>query len=249
MFGFHMDEGFPYSPTRLRMNENRKRHCWECLRRRIVCDSTRPACNKCFQSGSQCPGYGDVKPARLRWLPPGKVISRQQKRNGTANCEMERHPNAMATGNLDQGLAPNLSTDTETSALLEAVEYCTFSLLHLDRAALTWPDNTCIYRDLVPIHELGQHPGIYLVTPTHIQVGAGFPKYIQLSLICTTLSHRINRFGDNTRQNSLSKSFYHYRGVIIRSLREAIDDRHNCNGDVLIAGIIALLLADVSPDV
>lgn len=228
------------------MNEGRKRHCWECLRRRLVCDSTRPACNKCSKSGSQCPGYGDVKPARLRWLPPGKVISRQQKRDGTADPETDKHLTETATKNVAEVISPNFETNTEITALLEAVEYCTSPLPRFDRPSLTWTDNTCIYQDLLPIHELGQHPGIYLVTPTHLQAGAEFPEYIRLSLICTTLSHRMNRSGDDTRQDALSKSFYHFRGIIIRSLREDIEFRHSRNGDVLIAGIISLLLADVS---
>ncbi|KAH8783365.1 hypothetical protein F5883DRAFT_389323, partial [Diaporthe sp. PMI_573] len=56
------------------------RHCWECLRRRIACDFTRPTCKKCLQAGIQCTGYGDVKPARLRWLPTGRVTSQRQRR-------------------------------------------------------------------------------------------------------------------------------------------------------------------------
>lgn len=110
------------SETMPNMDENRKRHCWECLRRRVVCDSTRPACNKCSKAGSQCPGYGDVKPARLRWLPPGKIISRQQKKNGTMDPESERHPIAMAANNVDEVISPKFSMGSETSALIEAVE-------------------------------------------------------------------------------------------------------------------------------
>lgn len=51
-----------------------KRRCWECLRRRLVCDCTRPSCRKCLISGIECPGYGEKKP--LTWLAPGKVLAR-----------------------------------------------------------------------------------------------------------------------------------------------------------------------------
>lgn len=108
-------------------------------------------------------------------------------------------------------------------------------------------DNTCIYRDLLPIRELGQHPAIYLVTPYHVQRGTSYPEYIRLSSICTTLSHRINRARRNDIcPNSLSKSFYYFRGIIIRSLLENIEVKHNRNNDLLVSGIIALLLANVS---
>lgn len=56
----------------------------------------------------------------------------------------------------------------------------------------------------------------------------------------------MNRLGNEGYQNSLAKSFYHFRGIIIRSLREDIEARHKRNGDLLVAGVIALLLADVS---
>lgn len=136
--------------------------------------------------------------------------------------------------------------DTETRALVEAVECCNFPLSHLCRALLTVTDNTCIYHDLVPINELGQHPGIYLVTPTHIQLAVGFPEYIRLSLICTTLSHRISLSGTDTGRNALAKPLYQFRGIIIRSLRKDIEVRQNRNVDLLIAGIIAILLSGVS---
>ena len=54
------------------------RHCWECQRRRIVCDRWRPVCNKCQTAGIVCPGYDDQKP--LTWLAPGRVLSRPRKR-------------------------------------------------------------------------------------------------------------------------------------------------------------------------
>lgn len=117
-----------------------------------------------------------------------------------------------------------------------------------DRVLLAWTDNTCTYQELVPIHKLRQHAGICLVTATPVQIGAGFPEYIRLSLICITLSHRINRMRSDTRHNALAKCFYHLRGLIIHSLREDIGFRNNRNGDVLVAGVIALLLADVSSD-
>ena len=54
------------------------RQCWECLRRRWVCDAARPVCNKCRNAGIVCPGYNDTKP--LTWLAPGRVTSRARKK-------------------------------------------------------------------------------------------------------------------------------------------------------------------------
>ncbi len=51
--------------------------CWECRRRRLVCDGTQPVCAKCRTAGIVCPGYADKKP--LTWLAPGQVVSRARK--------------------------------------------------------------------------------------------------------------------------------------------------------------------------
>jgi hypothetical protein len=57
-----------------------KRHCWECRRRCLVCDFTEPACRRCSAAGVQCPGYGHVKPTRLKWLSPGRVVARADRK-------------------------------------------------------------------------------------------------------------------------------------------------------------------------
>ncbi|KAH8195299.1 hypothetical protein TruAng_010522 [Truncatella angustata] len=60
-----------------------KRQCWECQRRRLVCDGIRPVCNKCKTNKVVCPGYEDKKP--LVWLAPGKVTSRVRRAKPTAS--------------------------------------------------------------------------------------------------------------------------------------------------------------------
>ncbi|KAI1826573.1 hypothetical protein F4861DRAFT_536885 [Xylaria intraflava] len=55
-----------------------RKHCWECQRRRLVCDSAQPACNRCRKNGVECPGYSETKP--LRWVKPGRVTTRNRRR-------------------------------------------------------------------------------------------------------------------------------------------------------------------------
>lgn len=66
--------------------ENPRRHCWECLRRRLVCDSTRPVCTRCRTSGIVCPGYGEQQP--LRWVKPGRVTARSRRRPKAAASQV-----------------------------------------------------------------------------------------------------------------------------------------------------------------
>lgn len=60
-----------------------------------------------------------------------------------------------------------------------------------------------------------------------------------------TLSHRINRTRDGNHSKALAESFYRYRGLAIRSLREDIDVEHRRTGDIVLAGVMSLLLSDV----
>ncbi|KAK4243872.1 hypothetical protein C7999DRAFT_44389 [Corynascus novoguineensis] len=144
------------------MGENSRRHCWECLRRYVVCDSTRPACNRCTANGSLCPGYGNVKPTRLVWLAPGKVKSRVRKRKGSPSGsaetgELRDQGQAAISGPLrvtaagqgsriqDAGFGyiPHFNVYTDADALFHAAEYCKFNSMQTihylqQGASLNW---------------------------------------------------------------------------------------------------------------
>lgn len=57
------------------------KQCWDCLKRRLVCDRTIPRCRKCQNGGKQCLGYGEEKP--LQWVPVGKITARRSKNSST----------------------------------------------------------------------------------------------------------------------------------------------------------------------
>ncbi|KAL6710639.1 hypothetical protein ACN47E_008687 [Coniothyrium glycines] len=58
--------------------EKATRQCWDCLKRRLVCDNTLPHCKKCQKAGRECSGYDEQKP--LQWIETGKVTSRRRKK-------------------------------------------------------------------------------------------------------------------------------------------------------------------------
>lgn len=64
------------------------RQCWECLKRRLVCDQTLPHCKKCQKTGKDCPGYDEQKP--LQWIETGKVCSRRRKKDGPSKIYTAR---------------------------------------------------------------------------------------------------------------------------------------------------------------
>ncbi|SPO06502.1 uncharacterized protein DNG_09192 [Cephalotrichum gorgonifer] len=84
--------------------------CWECARRRLVCDSSRPACDKCRSSGIVCPGYADAKP--LRWLAPGRVTSRV-RRKGKGGGKKATSPKS--TDGKSASTSPSASTSASAA--------------------------------------------------------------------------------------------------------------------------------------
>jgi hypothetical protein len=85
------------------METSKPKQCWECRKRRLVCDRARPKCRKCQVRGVDCPGYDGKKP--LKWLQPQQVNA--------------KGPIKMA---VPRSLKPN--AEKETSVVFEAIEYC-----------------------------------------------------------------------------------------------------------------------------
>ncbi|KAJ5151639.1 C6 zinc finger domain-containing protein [Penicillium capsulatum] len=80
------------------MSEDRKRHCWECRRRCLVCDFGRPACSRCVKARIECPGYGDSPPMKLKWLAPGKVKSRSWRVKSAGDQDQSSSSTASRAG-------------------------------------------------------------------------------------------------------------------------------------------------------
>lgn len=66
-------------------------------------------------------------------------------------------------------------------------------------------------------------------------------------MVCMTLGHRMNRTSDYTERKALTEKFYTYRGIVLRSLNDQLNLRDTCTSDVVLAGVLTLLLVDVSP--
>lgn len=114
------------------LDDNARRQCWECQRRRVVCDSARPICGKCKSKGLVCPGYEDKKP--LTWLAPGKVKMRTWKRKNPPNGKGNGATNGLKNDDTDSERAspqeqlvhifPGHELRTETCDIVEATFYC-----------------------------------------------------------------------------------------------------------------------------
>ena len=78
------------------------------------------------------------------------------------------------------------------------------------------------------------------------QNGMTRPDYVRLGLVCASLSHRMNQTREDPQSNSLATTFFHYRGLIIRSLNEDIGVDHKRMSNLVVAGILTLVIVDVS---
>lgn len=135
--------GYPASPE-----SPERRRCWECLRRRLVCDAIKPVCNKCRTAGIVCPGYDDKKP--LTWLAPGKVTcrTRRKPRSGETDADSKK-PMKPKPKTLRKGLGRVLSE--EEQRIFDGVEYILHSDLRTD---------ICDVYEAVQYCELIYHVGI-----------------------------------------------------------------------------------------
>lgn len=117
----------------------------------------------------------------------------------------------------------------------------------LVRWANSSADNACIYKDLLPIHAFGRNPHVYPITAAQLQVAAAeTPAYLQYGMVCMTLSHRLNTTRGGPQTKALAERFYMYWGLAVRSLNEHLSLEDRRTGDKVFAGILTLLLVDVS---
>ncbi|BCS21465.1 Zn(II)2Cys6 transcription factor [Aspergillus puulaauensis] len=212
--------------------EQRKRHCWECLRRSLVCDFTQPECKRCIKSGTPCPGYGEKEPLRLNWLAPGKVKSRTRARKTKDSGHGCKEPvitiNDRAK-NPDFLIIPRGCFKVNADAIFDAVDYY----------------NSAMHPVLVG-NVVGNHPFVYKIQPAHIHAGVARPDYLRLEIVCMALNHRIHSSKDPAYAQSLAPTYYHFRGLILRSLNAAMANEKTRKKYInfLMAGILSLLLAD-----
>ena len=116
------------------------KQCWECRKRRLVCDSTKPTCKKCRVRRVECPGYTS-KP--LKWTQPCTDKPRR-RRDRIANGDATPTASSSVVVSQSQGrnapatLFPHLTHADQARILHEAVTYCACHVsLSLSRTLLT----------------------------------------------------------------------------------------------------------------
>ncbi|ORY07025.1 fungal-specific transcription factor domain-domain-containing protein [Clohesyomyces aquaticus] len=196
-----------------------KRQCWECARRRLVCDYGTPSCKKCDKAGVTCPGYGDKKP--LKWVGIGQVTSRpRRKKNQSSSCPEKKGvtttPVTCETQSSNQGWEEewwNPPTPSEKFLVDENV---------IAVRAVSYFNQQCL-RDLMPVLEVV--PDTPFLNPHPEDIIWVYSDTMRNILISLAIGHRIHSLMRNSTEYSVKDGwsrFYHFRGLAISHLSNEI---------------------------
>ncbi|KAK4153529.1 hypothetical protein C8A00DRAFT_43538 [Chaetomidium leptoderma] len=229
-----------------------REQCWECRRRRLVCDGTQPVCNKCRAARIVCPGYADKKP--LTWLAPGQVMSRTRKRK-----TVRKGGSTGSTGSKKQQpkdkAAPNEPNDSDST--FKSSDGSQLDGSQPDEADLFLPVemrpevcdvfeamlyyNQCIFPELAQ-YQLG--PSAFLLPLIVLQ---GVPPSIVHTLVSVVLSHRIIRMADDPATNQLVKPMwtrlYRHRDIAVRAINKRISNKETRKNIATLIAVYTLLFA------
>ncbi|KAF2004178.1 hypothetical protein P154DRAFT_617399 [Amniculicola lignicola CBS 123094] len=230
-------------------DDNHKRQCWECLRRRLVCDFARPGCKKCQTHGAECPGYGEKKP--LKWLAPGKVKSRTRKqalvkRTPHTSHDLEKCTVALTAITINElKAAEEMMEGWEGWADVEFVPRNELRSDLLDVVQAVYYFNEYIYPEAKDINELAQNP---FVTNFPVQLLHLMPPSIHHSVVCYILGYRIHHTLGDANQVMVRDQYsrmYHHRGRAIRSLTEELNEEKSRMSDATLASIVLFLCSEL----
>ncbi|CEJ91541.1 hypothetical protein VHEMI07243 [[Torrubiella] hemipterigena] len=190
--------------------------CWECHRKRRICDGEQPCCAKCRRRGISCPGY-DKPP--LKWLEPGQTRSKGR----TAYLEKA----VAQVGSVDSHL-PKQIRPHDALAIMQSIQYYNEVMIP-DAAAFLWNSPSNPYRiDPIFIPYLPQ---------------AMMESMICTALAHRIMqtSHDIG----SQKTLILAKKLQRHRGEAIRLLGEDLADPNLCTGDATLLTVISLLLSEI----
>ncbi|GFF85215.1 hypothetical protein IFM47457_06738 [Aspergillus lentulus] len=209
-------------------SQNRRRQCWECHRRRLVCDFSLPGCRKCYTAGVECPGYDDKKP--LKWVTTGEVTSRPRKKT-VQQSTAKQHASEDRSDSQDEVWSLSVPRDrlvTESGAIVEAAYYFNTCIL---------PEYTCLLR-------LAENA---FITAFPMESLPAIPPSIHCTLVSLALSHRFHRLLPRNSRSDLREieaKHYQHRGQAIQYLKEEIGRPDKCRTDKTLVGVMMLLLSD-----
>ncbi|KAL2266660.1 hypothetical protein VTJ83DRAFT_6012 [Remersonia thermophila] len=227
-------------------------HCWECRRRRLVCDGTKPICKRCRAAGIVCPGYADRKP--LTWLAPGRVVSRPRKKrqhrdaapsgvsaaaasNVTEQPRPQPQEQQRAEGCPELGTANDGDSSETNSPGVAMVQEIRPEIYDLFEAVEYY--NTRIYPELA---ETELAPNRF-VAPVAVVEAVSSP--VLHMLVSAVISHRIIQSAEHPTTDRavkpLWRRLYRHRDIAIRGARMILATEEGRKGFEAVSVVFTLL--------
>ncbi|KAH8891722.1 hypothetical protein GQ53DRAFT_687319 [Thozetella sp. PMI_491] len=218
-----------------------KKHCWECLRRRVVCDSWQPVCNRCRHAGIVCPGYDGEK--SLKWLPTGKVASRTWKRKKRAPRPVEKEAKPTQT---EDALKPGAMALALAVAHRDAPQPKITHILELpDETVEMWEAAAyCNEQLLTQAKRFRLRPSPFIVPFEFYHMLNSSQRH---AMVTVAVNHRFFSQIDETgrpKTPELISRLHHHRGRAIRALSWEIEAEQANLRDATIASMLLLMFAD-----
>ncbi|KAI0973544.1 fungal-specific transcription factor domain-containing protein [Xylaria arbuscula] len=241
-----------------------RKHCWECLRRRLVCDSVRPVCNRCRTAGLVCPGYDEKQP--LRWVKPGRVSARTRgRRRGKAGGVSSRRTPDIADddevveANIADRRRNNPSSDEEgprremddvlyflgvrQPRALDAIMRYDIVCENFAGVRASYIYNCEIYERTSPLNLLLEESRVKLPLA---EVAHALPAPVQGLFILFALGYQIHKLppdvDESVRVRARSAvSFWTYQ--VVRALNEDIAQEEKRSSDGTMTGVLMLMMA------
>ncbi|KAI5922996.1 fungal-specific transcription factor domain-containing protein [Camillea tinctor] len=218
-------------------DDGRKKHCWECRRRRLVCDSAQPTCNRCRQARIVCPGYEDHQP--LRWLTPGKVTSRSRRPKGS-KASKAKAANASAKKSIQEEGDPEEGFEVQGISKSQLVD----TLLRFElKYTIDMYESSSPLKGMVRDDRLGLPP---------VSLWRYLPQALKYMFVSLAMAHHINRLPPGTDRSSVSAAMtvlWHWNGLAIRALNELINQERFRVGDAIIAGTLLIMACDLQQNI
>lgn len=260
-------------PVAATTDRHERQQCWECRRRRLVCDGTQPVCTKCRAARIVCPGYADKKP--LTWLAPGQVMSRNRRKkspnaklpngklppprktcNGTKRKAGGKSPAASDASDDSRSdsqeemveIGRPVELRPETCDIFEAMLYCTLgpSPICLARhlfVSLFALDNGHIYPQLEQ-SQLAPSSFLFPIVLVH-----DIPPSIVHTLVSVVVGHRITQMVDDPTTSQVVKPMwtrlYRHRDIAVREITRLVSNESTRKDITTLVAVYSLLFAMV----
>ncbi|KAK1832600.1 arginine metabolism regulation protein II [Podospora conica] len=241
----------------------KKKKCWECRRRRLVCDSTRPGCTKCQSAGRPCPGYGLNKP--LKWMQtPQHVefrhVPRRQLASSSGNTDsqesdLDSHARSLPSGSPTTTEGPATPFETRDGTPEDICQPSTGQIMdpcaqrmqneleEIFESVEYW--NTFVCPDLVATGKGGQANPFFLPRCIVSQL----PRSAVLTVVSTAIGHRLLQSHapptSPSARAALTTKLQHHRGESIRALTADLAEQDKQLTDGTLGAVLALLLAEI----